>query len=158
MLKSCPTQAMSRSFRSGLAWARGSISRLRFARPTILELFPRPFLYTGTTDRRCNFYIRRTMESIPAATTQSQRLDVILKISGYNTVQELAQAVKLKDTRYLTLVQGGKMEFSLNIARIVVPGITSFSPCPAYANDLSCKPHYLPRRPCTSADACSPRR
>lgn len=57
------------------------------------------------------------MESIPAATTQSQRLDVILKISGYSTVQELAQAIRLRDTRYLTLVHGGKMEFSLNIAR-----------------------------------------
>lgn len=57
------------------------------------------------------------MEDIPVATTQSQRLDVILRISGYSTIQELAQAIRLRDTRYLTLVQGGKMEFSLNIAR-----------------------------------------
>ncbi len=63
------------------------------------------------------FYLRRSMEELSPATTPSQRLEVILRISGYNTVTELAQAIKLKDTRYLTLVQGGKMDFSLNIAR-----------------------------------------
>lgn len=34
-------------FQVGLAWARGSISRFRFARPMARILFPRPFLFQG---------------------------------------------------------------------------------------------------------------
>lgn len=62
-------------------------------------------------------YIRRIMNKKATATTPSQRLAVILKISGYNSVQELAHAIGLKETKHLSLISGGKMAFSANIAK-----------------------------------------
>lgn len=57
------------------------------------------------------------MDQIATSTTASQRLAVILKISGYNSVQELAHAIGLKDTKHLSLISGGKQAFNANTAK-----------------------------------------
>lgn len=56
------------------------------------------------------------MEERITTTTPADRLHIILKISGYQSIHQLADALHLRDHKFLTLIAGGRYNFSTNIA------------------------------------------